>query len=57
MVSGHRRKRATELAGIAKIKAIVKELTDDEAIILMVDSNQNQREEVLPSEKAFAHIK
>ena len=55
MVSGHRRKRATELAGIAKIKAIVKELTDDEAIILMVDSNQNQREEVLPSEKAFAY--
>ena len=55
MISGHRRKRATELAGIAKIKAIVKELTDDEAIILMVDSNQHQREEVLPSEKAFAY--
>lgn len=55
MVSGHRRKRATELAGINKIKAIVKNLTDDEAIILMVDSNQNQREELLPSEKAFAY--
>jgi ParB family chromosome partitioning protein len=55
MISGHRRKRATELAGISKIKAIVKDLTDDEAIILMVDSNQNQREEALPSEKAFAY--
>ena len=55
MISGHRRKRATELAGITKIKAIVKDLTDDEAIIMMVDSNQNQREEVLPSEKAFAY--
>lgn len=55
MISGHRRKRATELACITKIKAIVKDLTDDEAIIMMVDSNQNQREEVLPSEKAFAY--
>lgn len=55
MISGHRRKRATELAGITKIKAIIKDLTDDEAIIMMVDSNQNQREEVLPSEKAFAY--
>jgi len=55
MISGHRRKRATELAGINKIKAIVKDLTDDEAVILMVDSNQNQREEILPSEKAFAY--
>ena len=55
MISVHRRKRATELAGITKIKAIVKDLTDDEAIIMMVDSNQNQREEVLPSEKAFAY--
>ena len=54
MISGHRRKRACELAGIDKIKCIVKELTDDEATILMVDSNI-QREEVLPSEKAFAY--
>ena len=54
MISGHRRKRACELAGIDKIKCIVKELTDDEATILMVDSNI-QREEILPSEKAFAY--
>ena len=53
MISGHRRKRACELAGIDKIKCIVKELTDDEATILMVDSNI-QREEILPSEKAYA---
>lgn len=53
MVSGHRRKRACELAGIKKIKSIVKDLSDDEATILMVDSNI-QREEILPSEKAFA---
>lgn len=54
MISGHRRKRANELAGNTKIKAIIRELTDDEAIILMVDSNK-QREKVLPSEKAFAY--
>ena len=54
LISGHRRKRACELAGIEQIKCIVKELTDDEAIILMVDSNI-QREQVLPSEKAFAY--
>ena len=54
MISGHRRKRACELAGIDKIKCIVKDLTDDEATILMVDSNI-QREEILPSEKAFAY--
>lgn len=54
MISGHRRKRANELAGNTKIKAIIRELTDDEAIILMVDSNK-QREGVLPSEKAFAY--
>lgn len=53
MISGHRRKRACELAGIDK-KCIVKDLTDDEATILMVDSNI-QREEILPSEKAFAY--
>ncbi len=54
MISGHRRKRANKIAGNTKIKAIVRELTDDEAIILMVDSNK-QREKVLPSEKAFAY--
>lgn len=54
MISGHRRKRACELAGIKDLKCIVKDLTDDEATILMVDSNI-QREEVLPSEKAFAY--
>ena len=54
MISGHRRKRACEIAGIKEIKCIVKDLTDDEATILMVDSNI-QREEILPSEKAFAY--
>lgn len=54
MISGHRRKKACELAGLKEIKSIVKELTDDEATILMVDSNI-QREEILPSEKAFAY--
>lgn len=54
MISGHRRKRACEQAGIQQIKAIVKDLSYDEATILMVDSNI-QREEILPSEKAFAY--
>jgi len=54
MISGHRRKRASEIAGKDEIIAIVREMTDEEAIITMVDSN-NQREEVLPSEKAFAY--
>ena len=54
MVSGHRRKRAAELAGLPTLPCIVRELTDDEAIIIMVDSNL-QRERVLPSEKAFAY--
>ena len=53
MVSGHRRKRAFELANIEKIPARVQELTRDEAILSMVDSNL-QRDEILPSEKAFA---
>ena len=55
MISGHRRKRASVLAGKENINAIVKNLTDEEAVILMVDSNENQREEILPSEKAFAY--
>ena len=54
MVSGHRRKMAAELAGLPTVPCIVRELTDDEAIIIMVDSNL-QREQVLPSEKAFAY--
>ena len=54
MISGHRRKRACELAGVKQIRSIVKKLSDDEATILMVDSNI-QREEILPSEKAFAY--
>ena len=54
MVSGHRRKRAFELAGIEKIPARVQNLTRDEAILSMVDSNL-QRDEILPSEKAYAY--
>lgn len=54
MVSGHRRKRASELANKETLPCVVRDLTDDEAIILMVDSNI-QREEILPSEKAFAY--
>lgn len=54
LVSGHRRKKACELAGLDSIKAEVKELTKDEAIILMVESNL-QRSTILPSEKAFSY--
>lgn len=54
MVSGHRRKRAAELAGLPTLPCVIRELTDDEAVIVMVDSNL-QREQVLPSEKAFAY--
>ena len=54
MVSGHRRKRAAELAGLQEIPCIVRNLTDDQAIVIMVDSNL-QREQILPSEKAFAY--
>ena len=54
MISGHRRKRASELANKETLPCVVRELTDDEAIIIMVDSNI-QREEILPSEKAFAY--
>lgn len=54
MVSGHRRKLASKLAGRDTLPCIVRDLTDDEAIIIMVDSNL-QRERVLPSEKAFAY--
>lgn len=54
IISGHRRKKACELLGIKEIKCIVKDFTDDEAIINMVDSNL-KREKLLPSEKAFAY--
>ena len=54
MISGHRRKLASEILGLKEIPAIVRDLTKDEATILMVDSNI-QREKVLPSEKAFAY--
>ena len=53
MVSGHRRLHACGLAGLEEIPAIVRNLTDDEAVILMVDSNL-QRETILPSERAAA---
>lgn len=54
LVAGHRRKRACELAGLEKMPVIIKDLTDDEATVIMVDSNI-QREELLISEKAFAY--
>lgn len=54
MISGHRRLHAAKKAGLFRIPAIVKEMTNDEATIVMVDSNV-QREEILPSEKAFAY--
>lgn len=53
MISGHRRMHAAAIAGLTTIPAIIRELSDDEAIIAMVDANI-QREELLPSEKAFA---
>lgn len=52
MISGHRRKRACELAGIPTIPIIVKDLNRDDAIILMGESNLQSRDEILPSEKA-----
>ena len=54
VVSGHRRKKACELAGLETVRAEIKELTRDEAAILMVDSNY-QRSNIMPSEKAFAY--
>lgn len=54
IVSGHRRHHASQLAGLTEIPAFVREMDDDTAILLMVDSNL-QREELLPSEKAFAY--
>lgn len=54
LISGHRRKAASELAGMATMPVVIRELDDDAATIIMVDSNQ-QRENLLPSEKAFAY--
>ena len=54
VVAGHRRKRACELAGIPTFRAEIKDLSRDEAVILMVESNY-QRSKILPSEKAFAY--
>ena len=54
LVSGHRRMRAAKLAGLGSVPCIVRTLTDDEAVIAMVDSNL-QRETILPSERAFAY--
>lgn len=54
MVSGHRRMHAAIILGMEKIPAIIREMTDDEAVVKMVDANI-QREELLPSEKAFAY--
>ena len=54
MISGHRRLHAAELAGLTAIPSIIREMTDDEAVIAMVDANI-QREELMPSEKAFAY--
>jgi len=54
LVAGHRRKRASELAGKETMPVFVRELDDDEAVLIMVDSNL-QREKILPSEKAFAY--
>lgn len=54
IVSGHRRKAAAEMLGMDKLPVLVRDMTDDESVILMVDSNI-QRENLLPSEKAFAY--
>jgi len=54
IISGHRRRRASQLANLKEVPCIIRNLTDDEATIIMVDSNL-QRERILPSEKAFAY--
>lgn len=56
LISGHRRKKACELAGLETLKCEVKELTRDEAIIVMVESNL-QRSVILPSEKAYTTVR
>ena len=54
IISGHRRVHAAEAAGLSEVPVIVRNMTDDEAVVLMVDSNM-QRENILPSERAFAY--
>lgn len=54
IISGHRRKRACEIAGIDKVPVIIKDYDDDAAIIAMVDANMTTRQSILPSEKAYA---
>lgn len=54
LISGHRRRRAAELAGLVEMPVEIREMSDDDAVIAMVDANL-QREEILPSEKAFAY--
>ena len=54
IISGHRRQHAAELAGLTTLPVIVRNMSDDEAVIHMVDSNL-QREHILPSERAFAY--
>ena len=54
VISGHRRRHAAEIVGLETVPVIIRDLTDDEAVIAMVDANL-QREEILPSEKAFAY--
>ena len=55
LLAGNRRKRACELAGIAEMPVIVRETDDDEAVLVMIDTNLEQRETLLPSEKAWAY--
>ena len=55
IISGHRRYEACKMAGIEEVPAIVREMSRDEATVLMVDDNLTQRSEILPSEKAFAY--
>jgi len=54
IIAGHRRQKASELAGYANMPCIVREMTDDEAILAMTDDNLRQRSEILPSEKAIS---
>lgn len=54
VISGHRRRHAAEIVGLDTVPVIIRDLTDDEAVIAMVDANL-QREEILPSEKAYAY--
>jgi ParB family chromosome partitioning protein len=55
LLCGNRRKRACELAGLTEMPVIVRELNDKQAVLAMVDSNLQQRETILPSEKAWAY--